>query len=207
MLFRSAFSLLPSKLKIFVFVFLGIVLVYLVGLIGAAICNFMWMDWVEFYKYLDGNPHRNYALLCVGGLFALCAVVAYAVALLLKKFCGCDCIAKIICLAAFVVFLIAFCCQCFMVSRTSNDNYECSNKLAEDFKTVSSAKFDNDEEGFKKALKKYQEHLDKLCGYIFNRCLAFVIIEAVGLLGLIILFIAVKILDLPVDTAAKVFFK
>ena len=75
----GALSLLPSKLKIVVFVFLGIVLFYIVGLIGAAVCNFMWMDWVEFFKYLDGNLHRNYALLCVGGLFALCAVVAYAV--------------------------------------------------------------------------------------------------------------------------------
>lgn len=59
----GALSLLPSKLKIVVFVFLGIVLFYIVGLIGAAVCNFMWMDWVEFFKYLDGNLHRNYALL------------------------------------------------------------------------------------------------------------------------------------------------
>ena len=203
----GALSLLPSKLKIVVFVFLGIVLFYIVGLIGAAVCNFMWMDWVEFFKYLDGNLHRNYALLCVGGLFALCAVVAYAVALILKKFCGCDCIAKIICLAAFVVFIIAFCCQCFMVSRTSNDSNKCVSKYTEDSSTVSMDKYAKATIDHPETYEKFGENADKICGYIFKRCLAFVIIEGIGLLGLIILFIIVKILDLPIDEATKVFFK
>lgn len=196
----SAFSFLSSTHNIFIFI--GIAFVYLVGLIGAAVCNLIWMDWIEFFKHLEGNLHRNYALLFVGGLFALCAAAGYVVALILNKLQK-DCIANVVGLSAFIIFLISFCCQCFMLSRTSSNDTKCNAKYIEDYSTCSFEVYTQASYSYRDEYNKFiakRDDENKLCGYIFNRTISFVIIEAVGLFGLIVLFVSNYFADKSMDS-------
>lgn len=206
---ENPLSLLSKEQKMIFICFVGTSLIYLIGILGSAICSFIWLSWVNFYTHLSNEPKRIYSLLCIGGLFVLFGIACFVTGVILKKIYNKDLIAKLLCLASCAILFIAFCSHCYTVSKTSNNDGKCKEKFQ---KTLN----DSDPQKLLEASTKYSDLFAKIhikvyvdhkyCGFIYNRCIAFVILEGLAIGGFIAIFIYAKYQKIEIDNIIQIFF-